>query len=60
MRDKQRNKKYHICIGREEDTNILSYVDFARLFNVMLIFTELSTYFLTNGTTFTLRIVKDP
>ena len=43
-----------MCIGREDDTNILSYVDFSRLCNVMLGFPEFSTDFSTNGITFTL------
>ena len=50
--NKQIQKKYQMCIGREDDKNIFSYVDFLRLFNIILRFPELSADFLTNGIIF--------
>ena len=43
--NKKIQKKYHMRIGREENKDTLSYVDFSRLCYVILIFTELSTDF---------------
>ena len=47
-------KKEHMYIGREDEKNILSYVDFTRLRNVMSRFPELSIDILTNGISFPL------
>ena len=40
--NKQKYKTEHMCIGREEENNILSYVDFLRLCNVINQFPGLS------------------
>ena len=54
VRNKNGQKNDHMCIGRDDDRNVSSYVDFSRLCTVMLGFPELSTYFSTNGITFLL------
>ena len=41
-------------IGRDDDKNNLSHIDFTRLYNVISRFPELSIDILTNGITFTL------
>ena len=41
-----------MCIGREDDKDILSYVDFSRLCIVIKLFPGLSANFLTSGNTF--------
>ena len=51
-------KRYHHFIARDNVKNILSYVDFSGLFNVILSFPELSPDFLTNGITFPLSNSK--
>ena len=47
-----------MCIGREDDKNISSYVDFSILCNFVLRFPELSTEFSKNGIIFTLLYIK--
>ena len=60
MHPKKMLKKEQMYIGREDQKNILSYVDFTRLCYVISQFTRLSFGILKEGITFLFHLVQEP